>query len=419
MNSGGGDSDSDSSAGNERAQLLRRCTFSDRDCVDQRVLASAQPRDACEPAPPWPDRGYSCDFCGTWPSFVARCVRCRRWLGLADCECAVPALRRDGGRAVQTIVGEVDRDAETGGAGGEKEDKKNEKESAACADSVSDHGCVPKRNIRGACCVWCAAATPVAEDDDEQHVQTSTSEASSSLPLPPVSCGYTRGLLRRVVFVLEPRQLGAWRYNVGRRLLIALLESLQPGTVAVYAIECGACPSEWRSALALIGRFAAHPRQFLPSDCRLGSGALAPRIDIVLATHSMEPRDDADGAQTVRLELGLGESRSLRWWCRALADDVLARTAPRITAASGTTAMPVDCLYVLTCHLFRDCVRAASLRELRALADRHALTVMASDGQVRPFQQIAHFASFICAATLAPQAPPLPSTIYRFQPCVL
>jgi hypothetical protein len=165
-----------------RAELLRACAFSDIDCLDQRVLFPLPPQSRPSlprTSVPWPNERHSCDFCGTYAAAMCRCDSCQRWLGLSDCECAEPARRRTAAWP----------------AGGDR------------FVVVDDHS---------GRCRWCAK--------DESA---------------PTSCGRSMGLLRRIVFVLEPTPSAGWRFQVAQRLLVALLENTDAGSVLLYSFECG------------------------------------------------------------------------------------------------------------------------------------------------------------------------------------
>ena len=205
---------------NSRRQFIARCSVSDVECLDASLVAlcervvvassnSEESGAVGRAERRWPPRGHACDFCGTWSSFVTRCAACLRWLGLADCECAAERCRRAGGVPGQTIV-----------------------------VSASDDG--GDRFV----CRWCDA----------------DAESSES---PPPSIGHSRGLLRRVVFVLEPTpgmHMGGWQFRVAHWLAEALLAETGLGTVLVYGLPCGAGEEAWSSALALVQQFALEPR---------------------------------------------------------------------------------------------------------------------------------------------------------------
>lgn len=338
-----------------RTKLLARCTFSDRDCVDMRVRDTCTPRPARESAP-WPCEGHACDFCGSWSSLITTCGVCHRWLGL-DCACATPAAVRhaaaDRGHGDQTTI-----------------------------DERADVLCERCANVR--------------------------TNSSSSVPLRPTN--YSEGRLRRIVFVLEPAQMGAWTFHMARRITIPLLEVAGRGTVLVYGVECTARESSWLDAFALVRRFAERPRAHLPPDCRYYSHEPVP-IDIVLGMHSMAPDDSATQAY---LDRGLGRSNCLRWWCEALGKHAL--TVP---TRRNRHRLPISTLYWFTCDLFASRVCASSERLLGALADKYALTVKASDGYVMPFQQFALIASHIIASVNSPQPPLVPAPLMCFRPYVV
>ena len=331
-----------------RSALLARCTFTDRDCVDWDVLETRQPRPDHEKAPPWPREGHACDFCGTWASTITTCGSCHRWLGLADCQCADPTVeRRTGGLPRQV----------------------HEPESAAV------------------CCHWCV-------------------ERADSHTSPPPSVGYSQGLLRRVVFVIEPLQQAAWRWHTAQRLLVPLLEITRPGTVLVYGIECDESEQSWCDAFALVRRFAERPRAHLPPDCRHADETLV-QIDIVLGMHSI---DTTWQTSDVWLEHGCGIANSISWWGAALAKHALA-----VPARRNKERLTISTLYWISCNMFDERVAASSQRLLRALADEHAINVMASDGRPVAYQQIALVASYIIASVHRPQPPALPTSMRRFQ----
>ena len=166
-----------------RDVLLTRCTFSDRDCVDLRVRDTCTARTDDEFPPPWPPVGHSCDFCDAWPLTITTCGACHRWLGLSDCDCAMPASARcDANGATQTTVAE--------------------------SPQVQ--------------CKWC---------DAHRHANEAN-KLNCEAPPPPI--GHSEGILRRVVFVIEPQQRGTWKFHMARRLLIPILEMAGVGTVLVY-----------------------------------------------------------------------------------------------------------------------------------------------------------------------------------------
>lgn len=343
-----------------REALLARCTFTDRDCVDDVVLKTRHPLANHETTPPWPLEGHGCDFCGTWASTITRCGACNRWLGLADCECADPAVeRRAGGVEIQTSAAK-------------------------------------RADVR---CKWCALRDSDAAKDDQ-------SESIAALTTAPESNPSSEGLLRRVVFVIEPLQENTWRWHTAQRLLVPLLEIARPGTVLVYGIECDESEESWCDAFALVRRFAEQPHAHLPPDCRRGDTPV--HIDIVLGTHSI---DATWRSSDVWLEHGNGVANSLSWWCTALAKHALA-----VPARRNKQRFAISTLYWISCNMFDERVASSSQRLLRTLADDHAINVMASDGRPVAFQQIALVASHIIASVHAPQPAILPASMRRFQP---
>jgi hypothetical protein len=312
-----------------RAALLSRCTLTDRNCLA--FVRDAQHVDTIE----WPRVGYACDFCDTWPRRVGRCQQCRRWTGLSDCDCSADASSN----MTQLVAGDTQ---------------------AVAPDDDTD-----------AVCRWCASG-----------------ETASA----PAPCGRTFGLLRRVVFVLEPKEGGRWQFRVAQRLAEAVLEAVGCGTVLFYGLESGADELEWQRAMAAVRRFAAAPLAHLPPHCVLDPDTPL-RVSVVLATHSMQRLSDGDA---LRLELADGESRVLQWWVRHLGHDMLA--AQRAPAVPATR---ISELYLISCHLFPRgaTAAAANARALGALADQYGVSVMACDGEPPMFQQIALLASYIVASS--------------------
>ena len=427
-----------------RSQFLARCTVSDVECLDatrgalhalgggggeRQAQYVAQRRTAVH----WPAVGHACDFCGTWPSHVARCDACARWLGLADCECAAERCRRTGGLPFQVLLKEqsvsemscttrlaqapvprrrrstrlVERAHRR--AADEQQSRVDEQRANDGSGHTQRHAERDERdNARSGVaakhterlCKWCDSATP-----------------GSGWPQspPPSSVGWSRGLLRRVVFVLEPptSAYGAWHSRVAPRLAEPLIEEAGGGTVLVYGVEC-ADAAAWCDALTLVQQFALEPRRHLPRQCRWagdcdadddGNEGEAPGITLVLATHSTE-RHRGDGAGSVRLDTGGAEARSVGWWCDEVTRCALSRRAEH--------RMRVDTLHVLTCHLFAP-PRTDSAARLQQLADECCVAVMACDGEVMPFVQVALTASLIIARAQR-RAPPLACTVRRFQP---
>lgn len=333
-----------------RAALLSRCTLTDRNCLA--FVRDAQHVDTIE----WPRVGYACDFCDTWPRRVGRCQQCRRWTGLSDCDCSADASSN----MTQLVAGDTQ---------------------AVAPDDDTD-----------AVCRWCASG-----------------ETASA----PAPCGRTFGLLRRVVFVLEPKEGGRWQFRVAQRLAEAVLEAVGCGTVLFYGLESGADELEWQRAMSAVRRFAAAPLAHLPPHCVLDPDTPL-RVSVVLATHSMQRLSDGDA---LRLELADGESRVLQWWVRHLGHDMLA--AQRAPAVPATR---ISELYLISCHLFPRgaTAAAANARALGALADQYGVSVMACDGEPPMFQQIALLASYIVASSASAsqrrREPTLACRLRRFQP---
>jgi hypothetical protein len=286
-----------------RAALLSRCTLTDRNCLA--FVRDAQHVDTIE----WPRVGYACDFCDTWPRRVGRCQQCRRWTGLSDCDCSADASSN----MTQLVAGDTQ---------------------AVAPDDDTD-----------AVCRWCASG-----------------ETASA----PAPCGRTFGLLRRVVFVLEPKEGGRWQFRVAQRLAEAVLEAVGCGTVLFYGLESGADELEWQRAMAAVRRFAAAPAGALAAATACSDPDTASlRVSVVLATHSMHRVSDSDA---LRLELGDGESRPVA---------VVGASPGRRHASrrSGHPAVPstrVSELYLISCHLFPrgGKAAAANARALGALADQ-------------------------------------------------
>ncbi len=332
-----------------RVEFLQACAFSDIDCLDQSVLFPLPPQARTSSSVrkttiAWPNERHSCDFCDTYAGVMSRCGSCERWLGLSDCECAAPACQR----------------ASAWPAGSER-------------FIVVDGG----RRCR---CRWCANNEPA-----------------------PASCGRSMGLLRRVVFVLEPTPSRNWRFHVAQRLLVALLENADAGTVLLYSFEC-ADDGDWLRAMERINAFAHSPRAHLPADCRCDEAHGALRMSVLLATHSMLRRR---AHEPVRLESGgAGVGHTLAWWLDQ---------AERLLFAGGPQAL--DELYLLSCNVFPDggAVNAANQRRLSALADRHDVSVMACDGDSIMMLQIGAIAAELLASVFDID-PPTASPIRRFQP---
>jgi hypothetical protein len=296
--------------------FLRTCTFTHRDCLDDNVLQTRQPRLQTEPVPDWPSLRRSCDFCQTFAAVVSRCGACKRWLGLSDCACADHKCRQTS-------------DLLVGGA-------------RFVVVNNSDG------RIR---CQWCAASE-----------------------LAPLPCGRSIGLLRRVVFVVEPKPSDTWRFHVAQRLLVALLENSELGTILLYSFECGA--ADWVRALRHINSFAADPLLYLPDGCRFDDAHGVPRISVVLSTHSFHRQSQSE---PVRLEKSAGNARTLVWWLNCIDRNLFA--PPGLLPTTAATAFAIDELFLLSCHLFPDgAVGAANARRMGALADKHDVDVMACDG---------------------------------------
>lgn len=310
-----------------RDEFVQACTVSDLDCLDQNRFRLFQPLNetALSSAAVWPNERHSCDFCDTFASVMSHCSACRRWLGLSDCKCCERAHRRTsseppGGRFFNV----VESDAR---------------------------------------CRWCA-------------------EFDSGAP--PRSCGHSMGLLRRVVFVLEPVACDRWVFGVSQRLLVALLEGAAAGTVLLYSIECAGNDASWVRAMERVRQFAAEPRRFLPDECRLddayGGGAPMPRVSVLLATHSTNRREQ----EPVRLEQSAERSRTFAWWSKCIDERLLTNAHP-LPANAGA----IDELYIQTCSLFPDgAIGAANDRILRALADKHQINVSAVDGDCSTTMQV-------------------------------
>jgi hypothetical protein len=333
----------------ERTELLARCEYSDRDCVDHQVLFTRQPRrfQAATMATaasrlPWPAIGYSCDFCSTRASFVGQCVTCRRWVGLSMCNCA----------------NDSDRVA-------------HNKQRTASSSSSSTQTIVDDRPVS---CGWCATARGGVPSSEEEFKQA-----------PPVPCGFVEGQLKRVVFVLEPTVSNdaprAWHFEVAQRMLTNVLENVGIGSVLFYSIRCE-CAQQWQRALALVCRFAATPSLFLPSDCRFDASGV--EISVLLAMHG----ERRGNSVLLDVSSNNGKIHSLSWWLEMI-DKQLFGSNGGGDENSGVTRFKISDIYFLTCQLFPDIVlgeRNATL--FRALADKHDVVVMAADGNVLPYLQV-------------------------------
>lgn len=252
-------------------------------------------------------------------------------------------------------------------------------------------------------------------NDDEQVVLDGDSDspslcrwcAESATDTVPVPCGRTFGLLRRVVFVLEPAESDRWQFRVAPRLSESVLESVGRGTVLFYGLESGSSERDWTGAMAAVGRFARSPAAHLPADCILDPDVPL-RVSVVLATHSMQRVRDRDA---LRLELADGESRPFDWWVRQLADEML--------QPAHQSAAQITDLYLVSCRMFPrgGGAAAANARALGALADRFGVAVMACNGEPPVFQQIGLMASYIIASSSQPRREPkIACDMRRFQP---
>lgn len=341
-------------ADDKRAHLLQRCALNDIDVL-MRFRYGHSYATAVRRAPPsWPRLGYSCDFCESWTARVGQCPTCMRWLGLSDCKCASPASMVVGARSAT---------------------------STATSDTTTTHPFggfrlqeIVEHNRRQ--CQWCAA------------------RLTESAPAP---CGFRTGLLRCVVFVLEPVQAGRWQFGVGRRMLENVLENTGAGSFLLYALESGDEEREWLDAFACIRRFCAAPHDYLPLNCLLDPRGCV--VVVLLATHSMQRADD----DAVSLELCNGTSRSLAWWCNKLDQQMFgarnddgeedewnddAQQQPS-SSLSTKSCFNIAELFVVSCDLFPQGSRSSETsRRFRSLADKHNVAISVCDGHPRLFAQV-------------------------------
>ena len=350
---------------NDRLHLLSLCTVSDVECCDSSFTLLRRATALNDPAAidehkvcQWPTVAYSCDFCGTWPTYIAQCDVCARWVGLSDCQCAVERFRREECLFGQVIV---------------------QKEAAIGAAPV-------------ALCRWCHCVTP-------DGIVDLTIKA-------PASAGLSRGLLSRIVFVLEPKinANSQWNFNVAHWMAQSLLSKTGVGTTLVYGIPCGEGEQAWCDALAIVQQFALRPRHFLPPNCRLLSDEHAnkplPRISLVIATHSVEHNGK------VYWELGSPDTvRSPEWWCNALLQNAFSKRMEH--------QLRIDEWHPLVCNLFAPNCDASS--HFQVLSDNCNVAVMAPNGNVLPFEQ-AHFVASHIVSRLYGREDALVCPVRRIQP---
>jgi hypothetical protein len=376
----------------DRMRFLSLCSVSDIECCDstfaslQHCAARRGPvpiedRKACR----WPEVAHSCDFCGTWPSVVARCDICSRWLGLSDCRCALEKFRRPDGLYGQTIV----RKSRTVKA---VQSDSSDSYHTNVVDIDSDASDTESASESVAICRWCHFVLP-----------DGTLDLTVTAPAP---VGLARGLLSRIVFVLEPKinASSQWHFSVAHWIAEAILSQSGAGNIVVYGLPCDEGERAFCDAMALVQQFAIDPRRFLPSDCQWASDESAdaplPRISIVLATHSLLVDDKA------HLELGSPDTvRPIDWWCNALTQNIFSR--------QNEHKLRVDELHTVLCNMFS--AQSDASEHWQRLSDSCNIAVMAADGNVVPYLQSGLIASHICARTHQ-RSYRLPSNIRRFQP---
>lgn len=409
----------------DRMRFLSRCSVSDIECCDstfaslqhcaaRRGPVPSEDRKACR----WPEVAYSCDFCGTWPSFVTKCDSCTRWVGLSDCRCAIDQFRRPDGLYGQTIVrksaGTIatngasdsvdaigagadsndDEDAESDSNDEEDAESSSEADRTGDAESDSDADDTETEHVSeaGATCRWCHCVLP-----------DGTVDLTAAAPDP---VGLTRGLLSRIVFVLEP-QINAnsqWHFNVSHWITEALLAQSGAGSIVVYGLPCDEGERAFIDAMALVQQFALDPRRFLPQDCRWASdecdGAPLPRISLVLATHT------ALVDNKPHLELGSPDTvRPIDWWCNALAQNTFSRRQEH--------TLRIDELHAILCNIFT--AQGDVADQWQRFSDSCNVAVMAADGNAVPYLQSGLIAAHI-VSRVHRRDHTLAAVVRRFQP---
>jgi hypothetical protein len=299
----------------ERQKLLRLCEYSDRDCVHYTVLQTRQPstRSSNDVHFPWPSATYSCDFCDTWPMYIGECGECHRRVGLSGCSCATKADRVDLVAAAklftlsQRVV--VDRIVRCGW----------------CAFASASKLPVPPRTTRSSALLLQEVLPPPDRGEREQFTALS-----------PLSCGSSRGLLRRVFFILEPVFCDRWRFEVAHHVLTNLLLNLGVGSFALYSIRFDAVGTSLSDALSLIRQFCERPSAFLPSDSRIdsGSGTLL-RVSVLIGAHTAH-RDVAT-TSAVSIEVSTtGTTRTVAWPACSTPRTMTGRWSARFSMASSS-----------------------------------------------------------------------------------
>ena len=302
----------------------------------------------------WPDLFYHCDFCDltTARMSASECVDCQRRAGL---ECGCGKLESELNQDQQA---QFDDDDST-----KKEEEEEEELIAVSTSSTTQQGQQQQFSSSHSSVRKRARQTKTFDEeeiDDKTSLKKQTSTASSTQSSasssttsfqqqqeeqqkqeeeeehqhrhqefrvrckwcrgavtdhdksvgPPPSRGRVFGLLKLILFVLEPEHDSFWTFNVGRRMLQHMKEAHGRGRVLVFGARCAATRDAWRQRLQLVRRFASEPRLFLPEDVRLDDDC---SVSLLIGTHC----DDGGGALSHRgLVWGktYTEREPLKWW---------------------------------------------------------------------------------------------------------